>query len=177
MADKERKEMVQEITAAFANIEYPEGNSIFISEAGHYFDIEEAIDDLSAKSWSDIPLKTLMDNRNRLSFLTPPAYCFFLPAYLIAAIEHPKEVDVLLDNVIESLTPPNQLAYEKRGLNYIAARQKLLARAKTLNHQQIAAVISFFKSYSLLYPPSEWSFMPNDAEKIQKAISFWEEYL
>jgi hypothetical protein len=49
---------------------------------------------------------TLWTNREALSFFTPQALNFYLPAFMIASLLHPKQADVLPSEVCSTLNPP-----------------------------------------------------------------------
>jgi hypothetical protein len=56
------------------------------------------------KSWQDLTAAHLMEHRSALSFFTPSALAYFLPAFLKAAVET-GDVD-LVDAVVSTVTPP-----------------------------------------------------------------------
>ena len=89
-----------EITEAFADRQRPPAGSL--SEAptnddgtAHFF---------ADKSWEDLTAAHLMKHRSALSFFTPSAFAYFLPAFLNAAAET-GDVD-LIDAVVSAVTPP-----------------------------------------------------------------------
>jgi len=49
---------------------------------------------------------TLWTNREALSYFTPQALRFYLPAFMIASLLHPKQADVLPNEVCYTLNPP-----------------------------------------------------------------------
>ncbi len=59
------------------------------------------------KHWREVSLETLISNRDHLSFFTPEAFRFYLPAFLIALLTHPNplDLDVLNENTVSNLSP------------------------------------------------------------------------
>jgi hypothetical protein len=97
-----RKEQVkQALREAFAEVPYPGDEGI----GSDLLDWEAAAvnRDFSGYSWRDVPRDTLADHYHDLSsFFSPKGYQFFLPAYLLAALDDFHEI---LDPVIYGLTP------------------------------------------------------------------------
>ena len=66
------------------------------------------------RNWRDISHETLWVQSAALSFFTPEAYNYYLPAYLRAAILHYDEVDVLPDSIVYSLCPSKEVELRDR---------------------------------------------------------------
>lgn len=160
-----RKQIVQTIKECFSTIKLTANQSIFIPSAGHIFDAEIADTSLRQEQWSDIPLDILMANRDRMSYLTNEGFHFLLPAFLIASIEFPQQVDVLLDNIVFMLTPP-----DSDNQNIYRAFE---SRIEGLSRQQSQGIAAFFQNYKHIYPVDEWSFTEKDAIQIERAYAFW----
>ncbi len=158
-----REQVATKIIDAFSQERFPKEAELFIPSGGHIFDIEKAVAGLNYEKWSQIPLQSLIRNRDRISYLTEVGFHFLLPAFLIAAINHPRQVDVLVDSVICALVPPDRPDWHER----------FTRRAKTLSDTQGQAILCFFESYTEIYPIEEWSFSPEDEDQVKKAIEFW----
>jgi hypothetical protein len=154
---------LNEINAAFS-VPYPEGDTIFIPSADHIFDAKEAMEALKVAHWQDIDFKLLERNRDRMSYLTPKAFVFYLPAFWTISILKPRDVDVMLNNVIFYLSPSSH-----QGL------QKLLEeRIEVLNLEQIATILRFFENFDEIFPFTEWAFTERE---IADSVSFWDKTL
>lgn len=160
-----KAQVLDKIASAFQQEALPRDAELYISSADHIFDTEEAMVSLNYEHWNQIPLENLIQNRDRISYLTEIGFRFLLPAFLTVAIEHPKEVDVLLDNIIFALVPPDNLEHPRYD--------SIMKRARILSMPQIEAILAFFESYADIYPINEWSFSSKDREKIERAIQFW----
>lgn len=169
MSDEKRAAIIELIREAFADVRLPEDDPVFIPSAAYYNDrIDQASAALKALRWQDVPLALLIENRDRLSLLTDPAWYAFLPAFLLAIIEYPWEVDVLVDNLLANLVPPDpQALYQARFMD----------RVGLLNSPQARAILRFFEAYTDLYPPEKWSYTEDDHARIEQAMTFWKSHL
>jgi hypothetical protein len=106
----ERKELIQKIEQAFSDAQYPEDEAIVPLYDGlpHCDECATLVDCFRGKPWKAVPLETLVKERGSLPLFTMLAFRYYLPAYLIAGLLHPRETDTLRDNIFYSLTPPKQ---------------------------------------------------------------------
>jgi hypothetical protein len=159
-----KQELVQALVAAFEDSQSPSDDRIFEPNTAYFFDIDQAIGDFAGKHWKQIPIAVLVKHKDNLPFFTPEAYHFYLPAFLIAAIEYPKQVDVLRDNVIYSLTPP---------VNNPGFEAVFSLRVSMFTRQQAQAVLNFFLNYTEIHSTEEWLFTQETAETVRHGITFW----
>jgi hypothetical protein len=61
--------------------------------------------DLESNAWWEISTEVLRANYDALPLLTPQAYHYYLPAYLLAALENLKPHDSILEFTVYSLSP------------------------------------------------------------------------
>jgi hypothetical protein len=158
------QELVIELASAFEDVQRPSDDRIFKPNAAYFFDIDQAIRDFTANHWKQLALEALVKHKDNLPFLTPQAFHYYLPAFLIASIEHPKTVDVLRDNVIHSLAPPID-------------NEDFASSVSIFTQQQAKAVLNFFVNYTEIYSPEEWSFTLETAETVRRGIQFWKSLL
>lgn len=90
--------------------------------------------DLKGQHWQTLPDDILEYHYDSLPLLGPRAFCFFLPAYLLAALKEPDpwEFD---STVIFNLTPPETLNLE--------VVTWFLDRVQKFSSAQIASIFSF----------------------------------
>ncbi len=161
-----KQELVQNIKDAFSAIEVSKNERLFIPSADHIFDAQRAEAKIrEVQWWWEIPLDVLIANRDRISYLSKDGFRFLLPAFLIAAIEQPKQVDVLVSNIIWTLTPPKTSDIDKY--------KNFETRMAALSIQQSQVIANFFQEYTTIYPVDEWSFTESDEVKISRAYVFW----
>jgi hypothetical protein len=161
----DKEQVLSKLASAFEQELFPGDAQLYISSASHIFDVEDATENLSFEHWNHIPLENLNKNRDRISYLTEVGFRFLLPAFLTAAIMYPREVDIMVDNIIFALTPPDS----SEEYHY----DSFMKRARLLSALQIEAILAFFESYAEIYPVDEWSFSAKDYERNQRAIQFW----
>jgi hypothetical protein len=85
----ERKEIIEEIEHAFANITYP-GDDRLVINPSHY-EADDVIQDFKGKRWEEITLELAYKHRLSLPLFTSEAFCFYLPGLLVAALRAPAE--------------------------------------------------------------------------------------
>jgi len=61
---------------------------------------EGATEYFSGKSWKGLAAASLVWHRAAMYMFTPVAHQYYLPAFMVAAIEHPKEADEIPDLII-----------------------------------------------------------------------------
>src|SRR5579859_2030598 len=99
------KKLLEEIERAFSNSQYPgDDNLVYDNSANAWPDVVITKADLRGKHWKDLTIETINYHRDDLPALTPTAFCFYLPAFLIACISYSDTVDVLPENLIYSLS-------------------------------------------------------------------------
>ena len=154
------KKLIQEIENAFSDVLYPgETKLALFAEGRGNEEAEKLRNDFAHKHWKSVPLDVLISNRNNLPFLTPEAFHFYLPAFMIAILLHPKEVGTLSNNTVFKLSPPEPT--EQLG-NLFQTLTHLLSPS------QILTVQSFLKAYTELFPTAL-----NFEEPLREAIKFW----
>jgi hypothetical protein len=96
--------VVAQIERAFADVVYPGDDHLVYDASGYHLEAAEIATAFRGRHWRDVPLATLKRESSGLFFMTPAAYRFYLPAYLIAAIRAYDETDTLPGSVVFSLT-------------------------------------------------------------------------
>lgn len=94
----------EQIEEAFRDSVYP-GHSNIVYDL-RYADCREVAEAFKAKHWKDVPLEVLLHYHESLSFFSDEAFRFYLPAYLLIAVERYGEADVIPLYVLFSLQPP-----------------------------------------------------------------------
>jgi hypothetical protein len=135
-------ELVAQIERAFAAVPYPGDEHICQGTAAQFEGSEEA--NIAAvfrgRHWRDVPLEGLARYSATLTFLTPAAFRFYLPAYLLAVIrlssEEAARVPVAGDMegwLIGSLQPathnPVLWDYQHQRLDLLTPKQRGAVRS------------------------------------------------
>ena len=97
--------IARRIVEAFQPRPLPEGDP-FVS---HSSEVDARTLERLARhgSWIDLPHEVVCANPLALAFMTPAAFVWFLPAYLVASVTHHATNRVLTSSVITCLTPPD----------------------------------------------------------------------
>jgi hypothetical protein len=154
--DNGNTELAQEIEHAFATSQYPGDDRLV--ENPSYWEAPDVVASFKGKNWQEIPVEVLFTHRLSLPLFTPEAFRYYLPAYLIASVLHPNEVDTLTENIFSMLTPP-----ETEG----SKMERFLKRVQGFTPEQKASIRAFVK----LYVDTETSYPDPDRER---AMKFWE---
>src|SRR4051794_10054319 len=86
-----REELAQKIEKVFTEAEYPGDQNIGVRETAQF---------ISQKEWQKVPIEVIARSQSAiLSFFSPAAYRFYLPAFLCAVLRHP-EFEGLLEGSI-----------------------------------------------------------------------------
>lgn len=142
--DEIEKELTKNIVNAFGNTSIPKDDEIVInSDNSESFEVESK---LKGKHWKDLSDETVYDLRLNLPRLTAKAFCFYLPAYLIASLQSANGGEIL-EYVIFNLDP--QEGESKK--------EAFIDRIKYFNHSQIEVIKYFVKYYkeSMSYNSSD----------------------
>lgn len=153
MTDEERKILVEYIHSAFDEVSKPSFSGVELRS-------------LQKRHWKNVTANQLRKYADELHNFSPEVFRYFLPAILTAVILYPKESDVLVDNVIGQLSPPEEGTRHKTNFD---------RRMAILDYKMKNAVKQFIRSYKQLEPHGAWSFMDYDKDKLEKAIEFWEQ--
>jgi len=102
----------------------------------NYIDEERKwiIDHFSDVKWQEINADTLLSNSQSLFFLSPTAYCYFLPAFMRASILLPKANEIT-SAILTSLSFPKKNSEQKDFI-------KVMSR---FNENQKATILLFLE--------------------------------
>jgi hypothetical protein len=122
------------IRAAFASSEEPSPSKV---ENNHCPECQETAALFAGRRWDEVSVASLLNPRPSISLLTPAAFRYYVPALMLACIEAPRELDVVPDSLIGSLSPPNA-----KATGHTAER---LSFTRT----QAGAVLAFLRVFEL----------------------------
>lgn len=153
--DNQTKALTEQIASAFADVHHPGPGRLLRADAGWE---GASLDPLVAgMRWQDIPVDVIRRYPTALLLLTPEGFRFCLPAYLLAVLRDPEEVDVLPELVFLTLTPS--------GSDW--NRNRLRDQVSLLTQQQWDAA----RSFVIHHLDVEQSY---PAEQRDAALSFWD---
>lgn len=89
------------IEKVFSKVKMPERGSIVSMNDPESLDVENS---LCGKPWQSISPELIYSNRVGIFFLTPQAYRYYLPAYMLASIRDLTATDNVADSIIYGFT-------------------------------------------------------------------------
>jgi hypothetical protein len=75
------------IVKAFADVPKPEPQVVLVCQCAHCLSLR---DEFLPYTWDNVPAECVDRQSTHLSLFTPPAFQYYLPTYLLRAIEDPK---------------------------------------------------------------------------------------
>src|SRR5690348_7639431 len=94
-------EVISAIEGAWKDVPYPGDDKIFTQDS---YDDEDIVNYFRGTTWHDHEATALRGHSSAFTFFTPEAFRYWLPAFMIAAIEAPEEADVVLERISASLS-------------------------------------------------------------------------
>lgn len=146
------EDLISQITQAFAHRAYPGDENITRctydkKNGGEYAGPCGECMDMAAffrgKQWQSVTATELRRNGDADCLFTVEAYCYYLPAYLVAALTHPRELDVCLDHLTFRFGAEPKDSY---------GNDRLSAIFTALSKQELQTLRAYFKNS---YKPEE----------------------
>jgi hypothetical protein len=157
-AAEQRDELISRIAGAFAATPYPGDEHIVYDNSDWHLECKAIRETFRGVRWQDLTFETLLYNRGSLSAFTPAAFCYYLPAYMIACMRHYRTADTMLDNVAYSLTKPDKA-------RFVPPFDAVVAK---LSKPQKSAIRAFLEHLATVNPE------PGMATSFKKALrSYW----
>jgi hypothetical protein len=126
MSGRSRQRLRREIEAAFADAPRPADDHLVRHPDATSGDDAEIAAAFRGKRWDELPIELLAHHHEAVFFLTPEAYRYFLPAYLIACVGGVRRAGNIASAVVSSLTPPRggvDAGFEAKLQGFTAAQR------------------------------------------------------
>jgi len=131
---RDTEELVRQIVAAFASTPHPAREALANNHCCECVEVSRAY---AGKPWTQIALEDILAGRET-ALLTAAAWRYYLPAMLIWCLREPDAVDVLADNLVYQLEPPDG----EHGVS-----EWFGERAVGFSESQRAAVVAYLDWY------------------------------
>ncbi len=129
------QDAIDQVEAAFKDVPLPSKEALTNHHCCECLETSQAF---GAKSWQEVSLADLLSGRET-ALLTVAAWRYYLPSVMIWCVREPRAVDVILDNLVFQLTPPDpQVEW---------ARQWFEPRTSGFQREQRRAIASFLEWY------------------------------
>ena len=158
MAETLRQDFANEVRRVFEYIDYP-GDEYFGSRG---------VESLKGHSWQEIPLENLVLSQWNLVLLPAQAYCYFLPAVLIAILLRREEASDLPEVVFFQLAPPTD--------EDVLWKHTFPEVVQLLNAEQRNLIYQFFFSYRSLFPKKHNLGLDLWKDAYERALQYWSQY-
>lgn len=100
--------MIQEIRDAFGDMPYPGTEYLTNDLEGNDLERKQIREGFSRyENWQDVPRELLVQERDALPLFEPQGFRFYLPAYMLFALEDYEGADIIPENIVHSLTLPD----------------------------------------------------------------------
>jgi hypothetical protein len=96
------QDIIDKVHAAFKDVPLPSAEALWNN---HCCECSETSAAFGARPWSEISLDDLLSGRET-ALLSEVAWRYYLPSMIIWCIRAPKDVDVIQDNLVYQLAPP-----------------------------------------------------------------------
>lgn len=154
------------IRDAFRTTPYP-GDDDLASHAGNNPDSRRLLEDLRGLTWLDVSAAMVLKHKDDLPWFTPAGFRYYLPAYMIAVVDHTDDVDVAHGSTISMLTrPPRRRGWDGEWFE---------ARARLFTEPERDAIRSFLDCMVQidLEAYENWPKVPLN-DRAAKALAFWQ---
>jgi hypothetical protein len=127
------RELVAEIRAAFASMPLPAAADLVPATGTPDREREQIRRDFAGRHWADLGIDFLAFRADSLLLLSAEGFHYYLPAYLIAAVEAPVESDLVTMAVFAGLAPASaddavQSAWVDERVRLLSTAQKVAVR-------------------------------------------------
>lgn len=100
--------IIQEIKTAFGDMPYPGTERIVNDLQGYDLERKQIKEEFSRyENWLDVPRELLLQERDALPLFEPQGFRFYLPAYMLFALEDYEGTDMIPESIVHSLTLPD----------------------------------------------------------------------
>jgi hypothetical protein len=152
------------ITEAFQKTVYP-GDENLVPDAVGDPECIEIARTFKGKEWQSVPPEIVHEHKDALPLFTPAAFCYYLPAYLMACIDAREQIDVAWDSVIIRLTPPKNLQGSRMEF--------FRTRAEGFSPTQAEALLAFLE-FAFEKEKADWAREGLEPQKdFPQAIKYW----
>jgi hypothetical protein len=156
---RDADDIIQVISRAFSGTPQPAAEALFNDHCCECVEVSAAY---ANKRWTDISLDNVLAGRET-ALLTPAAWRYYLPAFMIWCLRAPDEVDVIQDNLVYQLEPPA----DGRGVP-----EWFEERATGFSEEQRAAVAAYLHWYRERQE-AQWA-GARPPRHVYDALAYWE---
>ncbi len=155
------QDVIDQVHAAFKDIPLPSKETLWNN---HCCECSETSAAFGARPWSEISLEALLSGRET-ALLSEVAWRYYLPSMIIWCIRAPEVVDVIQDNLVYQLAPPE--TQEEWAWKWFKPR------ASGFNREQRQAIVLFLNWYRERQEENWAGLGAVPPEHAVRALAFW----
>lgn len=169
-ADVLRQQIAHQVEEAFARTPYP-GDERICRAGADGGDLMRAF---RGKAWADVQLATLLNYHIDMPIMTPEAFRYYLPAFMLAVLFFYQHSGTLPMSLLHNLTPPDASSLH----DYMEKTQpsskrsqidEFLNRVSAFTPAERAAIRAYLESYRKLHPHGR-----SEMRYLDRAMAFWQ---
>jgi hypothetical protein len=151
------------ILEAFAAVPRPGDAALVSGDESYDPEYRAVARALVGKDWQTLSLACIREHQDALPLLTPAAFRYFLPAYLLACIRDEANLDTAPSNVAMSLAPP--------GAEDAASAAAFATLAAGFTSAQALAISSYLE-LAAERERAAWA-RPREVSPAGRALNYW----
>ncbi len=142
--------MHSQIITAFSNMDIPQGRLSVDT-----YDDEETNVYFTGTSWEEHEIAKLRDMYSAITFFTPEAFRYYLPAFMLAELNDPETADIIAENLASK---------------FVGFTSEELLNIK-FNNDQLIAIKCFFDYCAQLYDDEYFDDFQKAAHKVSLVLN------
>ncbi|MEZ4672332.1 MAG: DUF6714 family protein [Anaerolineae bacterium] len=167
--DELRQRLGRHIEEAFADTPYPGDNHICKPDV----DGSDLVRAFRGQDWRDLQLNTITNYHVDMALMTPEAFRYYLPAFMLAVVFYYGHVSTLPMGLMHSLTPPDAgllQKYLEKKTDPLKHTQigDFLNRVSAFTPREKSAIRTFLETYRKLQPQAR-----GETRHLDRAAEFW----
>lgn len=155
------QDVIDNVHEAFKGVPLPSKEALWNH---HCCECSETSAAFGARPWSEISLEELLSGRET-ALLSEAAWRYYLPSMVVWCVRAPEVVDVIQDNLVYQLAPP-QTQEEW-------ARKWFTPRASGFNREQRQAIVAFLNWYQERQEEHRAGLGAAPPDHAVRALAFW----
>jgi len=97
------RQLIDSVRRAFWDVPYPGDDRLLEEDSSAIYEVEKLQSQDWNSHWANVPDSVIEWHANRLAFLSPEAYRFYLPAFISYSLEKPESSEPVLPFLVYNL--------------------------------------------------------------------------
>jgi hypothetical protein len=126
MWKKSVRQLTEGVRQAFWGVAYPGDDALLVEDSFDCLELEKLQSQEWNSHWAKVPDEMIEWHANSLAFLSPEAYRFYLPAFILYTLQKPEATSPVLPYLIYDLlaTAEGKRACHRRRIAVMSPEQK-----------------------------------------------------